>query len=88
MSDLIDLKKKTRQALQLARAKVIADARAVVADRGPTSIIVTHLAKTHDVSPLTVRRWLTSAGFDLTHLVRGRPSFARLAEIRGSEDKE
>lgn len=79
---LPNLKSRTRQALGLARAKVLADARAIAESRGAQSIIVTHLARQHDVAPLTVRRWLTAAGFDLTHLSRGRPSFARLAEIR------
>jgi hypothetical protein len=83
---LPNLKSRTRQALGLARAHVLADARALAESRGPQSIIVTHLAKQHDVAPLTVRRWLTAAGFDLGHLTRGRPSFARLADIRDEQE--
>lgn len=75
------LKTRTRQALGLARAKLLTDARATVETAGPAAVIVTHLARTHGVAPLTARRWLAAAGFSLEHLSRGRPSFARLADL-------
>ncbi len=85
---LRSLKGKTKSALGLARAKVLADARAVVEARGAEALIVTHLARQHGVAPLTARRWLAAAGFNLAHLQRGRPSFAKLAEIAdGAEDE-
>lgn len=69
---------RTRAVLGLTRAKVLADARALVETSGPAAIVVTHLARQHGIAPLSVRRWLTAAGFDIGHLTRGRPSFARL----------
>lgn len=81
MSNLPELKRRTRQALSIARQAVLHDAKTVVAEHGPAGLIVTHLAKRHDVAPLTVRRWLTAAGFDLSHLTRGRPSFAKVAKL-------
>ena len=82
------LRRKTKQGLGLARASVLADARAIVESRGAEALIVTHLAKKHSVAPLTARRWLDAAGFSLGHLSRGRPTLARLAEIAESESGE
>lgn len=85
---LHDLKRRTRQALSVARQAVLAEAAATVAQHGPQGIIVTHLAKRHDVAPLTVRRWLTAANFALDHLTRGRPSFAKLDAVGPKADGE
>lgn len=82
MENVTALKTRTRQALGLARAKILADARAVLETHGPEAIVVTHLARAHGVAPLTARRWLAGAGFSLAHLARGRPTFARLAGIK------
>ena len=85
MEDVSSLKSRTRQALGLARAKVLADARAVLETHGAEAIIVTHLARQHGVAPLTARRWLAAAGFSLEHLSRGRPSFRKLASLQTEE---
>ena len=87
MDDIIpELKMRTRAALGLARAKVLTDARAIVESKGTPGIIVAHLAKAHGVAPLSVRRWLLAAGFDLAHLQRGRPSFQKLAELSEGDE--
>jgi hypothetical protein len=78
MSNLPELKRRTKQALAAAKQAVLHDAAEVVAAHGPAGLIVTHLAKKHDVAPLTVRRWLLSHGHDLQHLTRGRPSFSKI----------
>jgi hypothetical protein len=78
MQNLNELKRRTKQALSIARRAVLAEAAEIVAARGPTALIVTHLARKHSVAPLTVRRWLAQSGFALDHLARGRPSFERL----------
>jgi predicted transcriptional regulator len=82
MPNIPDLRRRTKQALSIARRAVLAEAAEIVAARGPAALIVTHLARKHDIAPLTVRRWLAGAAHDLSHLARGRPSFARL----GGED--
>ncbi len=81
MSNLPDLKRRTKQALAVAKQAVLQDASDVVEAHGPAGLIVTHLAKKHDVAPLTVRRWLLAHGHDLNHLTRGRPSFAKIDQL-------
>lgn len=80
MSDLSNLRNHTRQALGLARARVLASARSLVETSGPQAVRITVLARQHDVAPLTVRRWLSTAGFDLSHLARGRPRLTTKGE--------
>lgn len=87
MSTLPDLKRRTRQALSQARDRVLQDAAGVVAQHGPAGLIVTHLAKRHDVAPLTVRRWLDQAGYSLEHLTRGRPSFSKLDSLAPKDEE-
>lgn len=84
--NLPDLKRRTKQALSIARGAVLSEAKALVDAHGPAGVIVTHLAKRHDVAPLTVRRWLAAAGHDLSHLTRGRPSYAKLDALAVSDD--
>lgn len=81
MSQIPDLRRRTKAALSIARQAVLHDARETVETHGVQAIIVTRLAKRHDVAPLTVRRWLGQAGFALDHLTRGRPSFAKVAGL-------
>lgn len=85
LPSLPDLKRRTKQALSVARQAVLTEARHVVETHGPAGLIVTHLAKKHDVAPLTVRRWLAGHGFDLSHLTRGRPSFHKVASLGATE---
>ncbi len=87
MSNLPDLKRRTKQALSAAKQNVLAEAQEVVAAHGPAGLIVTHLAKKHDVAPLTVRRWLVAAGHSMDHLTRGRPSFAKIDQLKKDGDQ-
>lgn len=78
---LSELQVRTRQERQLARARVIAEARLLVQKHGTSGIIVSLLARRNGVSALTTRRWLEKAGFDLSGCQRGRPLVDRIAAI-------
>lgn len=84
MTNISELKRRTKQALSIARQAVLIEAAEIVAAHGPAGLIVTHLARRHDVAPLTVRRWLAQAGHNLAHLTRGRPTFHKLDRLEGA----
>ncbi len=78
---LTELHIRTRQERQLARARVVAEARLLLSKQGPSGIVISLLGSRHGVSPLTARRWLEKAGFDLSGCQRGRPTQDRLEAI-------
>lgn len=63
----------TKQVRAQQRARVVACAKSLVVEYGPAAVKLLPLSLAFDTSTLSCRRWLADAGFDLTHLKRGRP---------------
>lgn len=61
----------TRAQRTLTRASLLAAARERL--HSGVALNITHLAEEFRVTPVTARKWLADAGFDLSGLRRGRP---------------